>query len=88
MAPTTEEEMKIRLYGEPSKLGPAEQFIRNIMEVPFAYERIEVLLFMFCLQEEASSTSESFSTIEASICPTFLVLLLISFHISFNLKSN
>jgi len=81
MAPTTEEELKIRLYGEPSKLGPAEQFIRNIVEVPFAYERIEALLFMVCLQEEVTSTFESFSTIEVRVHITFLVLLLIFFHI-------
>ncbi|XP_020256532.1 formin-like protein 11 isoform X2 [Asparagus officinalis] len=64
MAPTTEEELKIRAFNEPSQLGPAEQFIRAIVDIPFAYPRMEALLFMSSLPEEASSISQSFSTLE------------------------
>lgn len=80
MAPTTDEELKIRLYVEPSKLGPAEQFIRAIVDVPFAYPRMEALLFMTSLPEEASGISESFSTLEVSIDLIFPVFLLIPLH--------
>ncbi|XP_020276265.1 formin-like protein 5 isoform X2 [Asparagus officinalis] len=66
MAPTTEEELKIRLFAEPSQLGPAEQFIRDIVDIPFAYQRMEALLLMSSLPEEVSSISDAFSALEVA----------------------
>ncbi|XXG71223.1 hypothetical protein AAC387_Pa07g0525 [Persea americana] len=64
MAPTPDEELTLRLYnGEIAQLGPADQFLKAIIEIPFAYKRIDALLYMSTLQEEVSSMKDSFATI-------------------------
>lgn len=68
MSPTAEEEQKLQQYsGELSQLGPAERFLKALVVIPFAYKRMDALLFMGSLQEEVSSIKESFATIEASL---------------------
>ncbi|XP_010524483.1 PREDICTED: formin-like protein 3 [Tarenaya hassleriana] len=67
MAPTPEEELKLRLYdGDLYQLGPAERFLKIVVDIPFAFSRIESLLFMVSLQEEVSSLKESFATLEVA----------------------
>ncbi|CAN4104087.1 unnamed protein product [Withania somnifera] len=67
MAPTAEEELKLRVYdGELSRLGQAERFLKALVEVPFAFKRLETLLFMCTLRDEASLIKESFTTLEAA----------------------
>ena len=67
MAPTTDEELKLRLYsGDVSRLGPAERFLKVLVDIPCAFKRLESLLFMCTLQEEASLVKESFATLEVS----------------------
>ncbi|XP_075498172.1 formin-like protein 3 isoform X1 [Primulina tabacum] len=67
MAPTTEEELKLRLYsGDVSHLGPAERFLKVIVEIPFAFKRLESLLFLSTFQEEVSSVKDSFATLEVA----------------------
>lgn len=67
MAPTTDEELKLRLYnGDLSRLGPAERFLKVLVDIPFAFKRLESLLFMCILQEEESMVKESFATLEAA----------------------
>ncbi|KAM7260711.1 hypothetical protein ACFE04_011384 [Oxalis oulophora] len=65
MAPTQDEELKLRLYnGEMSQLGPAEKFLKALVDIPFAFQRFDSLLFMCTLEEEVASTKESFETLE------------------------
>lgn len=67
MAPTTDEELKLRVYsGDLSRLGPAERFLKVLVDIPFAFKRLDCLLFMCTLQEEASLVKESFATLEAA----------------------
>ncbi|KAL2920986.1 Formin-like protein 5 [Bienertia sinuspersici] len=67
MAPTQEEELKLRLFnGEISQLGPAERFLKVLVDIPSAFKRMETLLFMGTLQDEANSIKESFITLEAA----------------------
>ncbi|KAJ8763730.1 hypothetical protein K2173_003512 [Erythroxylum novogranatense] len=67
MAPTPDEELKLRLFtGDVSQLGPAERFLKILVEIPFAFKRIESLIFMISLQEEVSSIKDSFVTLEVS----------------------
>ncbi|KAK3028431.1 hypothetical protein RJ639_039023, partial [Escallonia herrerae] len=67
MAPTTEEELKLRLFsGDLSQLGPTERFLKVMVDIPFAFKRLESLLFMISLQEEVSSTKEYFATLEVA----------------------
>ncbi|KAF6163005.1 hypothetical protein GIB67_021154 [Kingdonia uniflora] len=65
MAPTEDEELKLRLYcGELSLLGPAERFLKFLIDIPFAFKRMESLVFMSSLQEEILGVKESLSTLE------------------------
>lgn len=65
MAPTEEEELKLRLYNEDlSQLSPAERFLKAVVEIPFPFKRLESLLFMYTVQEEISTLKESFADIE------------------------
>ncbi|XP_008790964.2 formin-like protein 5 [Phoenix dactylifera] len=67
MSPTTDEELKLRLYsGNLSLLGPAERFLKVVVGIPFAFKRIDALLFMASLQEDALVIKESFATIEVA----------------------
>ena len=65
MAPTPEEELKLRLYcGEIAQLGTAERFLKAVVDIPFAFKRLEALLFMCTLYEEIAFVKESFQTLE------------------------
>ncbi|XP_024029986.1 formin-like protein 3 [Morus notabilis] len=67
VSPTAEEELKLRLFtGDHSQLGPAERFLKVLVDIPFAFKRLESLLFMCSFQEESSSIKESFATLEVA----------------------
>ncbi|GMH12063.1 hypothetical protein Nepgr_013904 [Nepenthes gracilis] len=67
MAPTAEEELKLRLFnGNPAQLGPAERFLKVLVDIPFAFSRIESLLFMINMKEEVSVIKESFATFKVA----------------------
>ncbi|KAL5082069.1 hypothetical protein RYX36_010490 [Vicia faba] len=67
MAPTTDEELKLRLFtGDVSRLGPAEKFLKALVDIPLAFKRLESLLFMFTLPDEASSIKECFTILDVS----------------------
>lgn len=67
MAPTSEEELKLRLFnGELSRLGPAERFLKALVDIPFSFKRLEALLFMCTLQEEVTIVKESLATLEVA----------------------
>ncbi|XP_076895669.1 formin-like protein 5 [Bidens hawaiensis] len=52
--------------GGPSHLGTAERFLKMLIEIPFAFKRLESLLFMCTFQEDESMVKESFTTLEAA----------------------
>ncbi|XP_042428715.1 formin-like protein 11 isoform X2 [Zingiber officinale] len=65
MAPTVDEELKLRLYtGDPSELALAEQFLKALLEIPFAFQRVDVLLFKASLPEDVLNVKQSFSILE------------------------
>ncbi|KAE8732181.1 Formin-like protein 5 [Hibiscus syriacus] len=67
MAPTLDEERKFKTFsGEISQLGPAEQFLKQVLDIPFAFKRMEALLFMCSLNEEVAATKESFEALEVA----------------------
>ncbi|KAL3636813.1 Formin-like protein 5 [Castilleja foliolosa] len=67
MAPTAEEELKLRLYdGELSRLGPADRFLKVMVDIPFAFKRLESLLFMCTLEDDATTLKESFVVLQAA----------------------
>nr|XP_043639767.1 formin-like protein 3 [Erigeron canadensis] len=67
MAPAQEEEQKLRMYsGDINQLGSSERFLKNLVEIPFAFKRLEALLFMSSLREDYHIAKESFSTLEVA----------------------
>jgi len=63
--PSSDEELRLRLYtGELTQLGPAEQFLKAIIDIPYVFQRLDALLFMSNLPEEASNVMQSFATLE------------------------
>ncbi|XP_038996014.1 formin-like protein 5 [Hibiscus syriacus] len=67
MAPTEEEELKLRLFtGTMTQLGPAERFLKVLVDIPHAYKKMETLLFMCTLHDDLTATRESFQTLESA----------------------
>ncbi|KAK4426415.1 Formin-like protein 6 [Sesamum alatum] len=65
MAPTKEEEIKLKQYSdESSKLGLAERFLKAILDIPFAFKRVEVLLYRANFDTEVKYLRKSFQTLE------------------------
>ncbi|KAL4383378.1 hypothetical protein GQ457_15G012260 [Hibiscus cannabinus] len=67
MTPTPDEELKLRLFaGDINRLGPAERFLKTVVEIPFAFKRIDALMFMSTFPEEVVGLKESFATLEVA----------------------
>ncbi|XP_051133577.1 formin-like protein 3 [Andrographis paniculata] len=67
MAPTADEELKLRLYdGDLTKLNLGDRFLKLLIEIPFAFKRLESLLFMCTLQEDSTMLREGFMVLEAA----------------------
>lgn len=67
MAPTKEEEIKLRDYrGDISKLGSAERFLKGILDIPFAFRRVEAMLYRANFENEVKYLRSSFQTLEAA----------------------
>lgn len=65
MAPTKEEEIKLKDYkGESSKLGSAERFLKAILDIPFAFKRVEAMLYRANFHTEVAYLEKSFQTLE------------------------
>lgn len=84
MAPSREEEIKLREYNdEISKLGTAERFLKAILDIPFAFKRVEALLFKANFNTEVKYLRKSFQTLEVLRTNLFDLLLQHELHISF-----
>lgn len=67
MSPTSEEELKLRLFsGNLSQLGPADRFLKALVDIPFAFKRLESLLFMGTLKEELTFTRDAFAVLQVA----------------------
>ncbi|XP_022775115.1 formin-like protein 6 [Durio zibethinus] len=65
MAPTKEEEIKLREYnGDISKLGSAERFLKIVLDIPFAFRRVEAMLYRANFDTEVKYLRKSFQTLE------------------------
>ncbi|KAJ8435493.1 hypothetical protein Cgig2_033232 [Carnegiea gigantea] len=56
LAPTVDEELKLRLYsGSLAQLGPADRFLKVLVDIPFAFKRLELrLLHIVSFTEQAA----------------------------------
>ncbi|ONK72376.1 uncharacterized protein A4U43_C04F18770 [Asparagus officinalis] len=68
MAPTKEEELKLKEHKDdsPVKLGPAEKFLKAVIDIPFAFKRVEAMLYIANFDSEVSYLKNSFETLEAA----------------------
>nr|XP_016499538.1 PREDICTED: formin-like protein 1 [Nicotiana tabacum] len=68
MAPSKEEERKLKEYKDdsPFKLGPAEKFLKAVLDIPFAFKRVDAMLYISNFDSEVDYLKKSFETLEAS----------------------
>ncbi|KAI4356251.1 hypothetical protein L6164_000285 [Bauhinia variegata] len=68
MAPSKEEERKLKEHKDdsPAKLGPAEKFLKSVLDVPFAFKRVEAMLYIANFESEMEYLRKSFETLEAA----------------------
>lgn len=69
MTPTKEEERKLKDYrdGSPVKLGPAEKFLKAVLDVPFAFKRVDTMLYIANFESEVDYLKKSFATLEVNL---------------------
>ncbi|CAA6667751.1 unnamed protein product [Spirodela intermedia] len=66
MAPTGVEEARLRAQGDddPSfKLDPAERFLKAVLDIPFAFKRLEAMLYTSRFDCDAATLCDSFQTL-------------------------
>jgi len=74
MAPTSEEELKLRLFTDnPALLSPADRFLKAVVDIPCAFKRMEALIYMGTLQEDLTNARESFAILEVSF-PNYITI--------------
>ncbi|KAE8010235.1 hypothetical protein FH972_006621 [Carpinus fangiana] len=65
MVPTKEEEGKLSGYkGDINELGSAEKFVKVILRIPFAFVRVEAMLYRETFEDEVVHLRNSFSMLE------------------------
>ncbi|KAE9611936.1 putative formin, FH2 domain-containing protein [Lupinus albus] len=65
MVPTKEEEGKLFNYkGDINELGSTEKFVRAMLSVPFAFQRVEGMLYKETFEDEVVHLKNSFSMLE------------------------
>ncbi|RRT33742.1 hypothetical protein B296_00057291, partial [Ensete ventricosum] len=68
MAPTKEEELRLRDYtGDISKLGSAERFLKAVLDIPFAFKRVDAMLYRANFETEVNYLMKSFETLEVKV---------------------
>ncbi|KAF8014049.1 hypothetical protein BT93_H0015 [Corymbia citriodora subsp. variegata] len=68
MAPTKEEEHKLKEFKDesPFKLGPAEKFLKALLDIPFAFKRVDAMLYIVNFDAEIEYLRRSFETLKAA----------------------
>lgn len=66
MGPTKEEERKLKAFKDesPFKLGTAEAFLRAVLDIPFAFKRVDAMLYIANFESEIEHLKRSFGTLE------------------------
>lgn len=66
MAPSEEEIRKLKEHKDdsPTKLDVAEGFLKAVLDIPFAFKRVEAMLYMVNFESEVAYLRKSFQTLE------------------------
>lgn len=67
MAPSKEEERKLKSFSDDSEIGPAERFLKELLHVPFAFKRVDALLFVANFHSEIKRLRKSFSVVQVML---------------------
>lgn len=69
MAPTKDEERRLKEYKDdsPVKLGHAEKFLKAMLDIPFAFKRVDAMLYVANFDSEVEYLKNSFQTLEVCI---------------------
>ncbi|RYR78271.1 hypothetical protein Ahy_A01g003016 [Arachis hypogaea] len=69
MAPTKEEETKLREFQDksPFKVDPAQKIFKIILDIPFAFKRVKVMLYIANFDSKLEYLKKSFETLKVSI---------------------
>lgn len=89
MAPTNDEERKLKAFKDepPFKLGSAEKFLKVMHEIPFAFKRVDAMLYIANFDSELEYLRKSYEILEVHIIShlNFVIHLLnVFFRISRN----
>lgn len=78
MVPSREEELKLKEYknDSPFKLGPAESFLKAVLDIPFAFKRVDAMLYIANFESEVNHLRNLFGTLQVSL----FGLLILKFH--------
>ncbi|KAF6991823.1 hypothetical protein CFC21_008872, partial [Triticum aestivum] len=65
---TNEEELKLRYYKDdpPAKLCAVDAFLKTILDVPFAFKRVDAMLYVSSFYLEVNQLRMSYATLEAA----------------------
>lgn len=68
MAPSKEEENRLKEYkdGSPFKLGLPEKFLKALLDIPFAFKRVDAMLYIVNFDSEVNFLKKSFETLEVN----------------------
>ncbi|KAG8369400.1 hypothetical protein BUALT_Bualt14G0007200 [Buddleja alternifolia] len=68
MCPTKEEERKLKEFKDdsPFKLGTAETFLKAVIDIPFAFKRVDAMLYIANFESEVEHLKRSFETLESA----------------------
>lgn len=67
MVPTNEEEAKLSGYkGDIKELGSVEKFVKAVLNVPFAFLRVEAMIYRETFEDEVVHLRNSFSVLEVT----------------------
>jgi hypothetical protein len=69
MAPTEEEKSKLKEFKDESlfKLGPAEKFLKVMLDIPFAFKRMDAMLYIANFDSELEYLKKSFDALKVYI---------------------
>ncbi|CAH8352762.1 unnamed protein product [Eruca vesicaria subsp. sativa] len=70
VAPSEEEERKLKSCSDDEesviKLAPSERFLKELLNVPFVFKRVDALLFVASFDSKAELLKRSFGVIQAA----------------------
>ena len=65
MSPTLEEQKALLEYsGDKSELGPAERFLKAVLDIPNAFQRLQAMHYKACFKDDLVQVQETLQTLE------------------------